>query len=169
MLQLIREDFPAPQVSIRVESPVPGVVLIDAALDRDDAPLHWRAGLWNKPPLDISLHHDGRLAGIQFVLQDEKVPDTNAVPAVGGSKGGWPVFDVASWPADRYLDEEVVVSFARSSDILVLRFGSEPARRWVGNGRGLAFGLGDRAAVGIALGPLDAGHWNVIDAFSTAT
>ncbi len=168
MLKLIRQDLLEPKVSLLVESPVPGVVLINAVLDRQEAPLHWRAGLWDKPPLDVSLASDGRLAAVQFVLQDERVPRSEGLQFSGaGSGGSWPVFDVASWTDGRYLDEEVVVSFERMGDSLILGIGAAVAQRWERVGEGLAVGLnvGDEAAA-LALGPLDAEDWDAIDTFS---
>ena len=64
-------------------------------------------GLWDKPPLDVSLAPDGRLAAVQFVLQDERVPRDGGKQLAGdGTGGSWPVFEVASWPDGRYLDED---------------------------------------------------------------
>ena len=169
MLKLIRQDLLLSEVSLLVESPVPGLVLIDAVLDRQEAPLHWRAGLWDKPPLDISLAPDGRLTAVQFVLQDERVPRSDGLQLSGAGPGGsWPVFDVVSWPDGRYLDEEVVVSFERMGDSLVLGIGAAVAQRWERVGEGLAVGLNvSDEVVALALGPLDAEDWNAIDTFSS--
>lgn len=41
--------------------------------DASDAPLHWRAGDWSKPPLDVRLSDVGAVESIQFVFQDESV------------------------------------------------------------------------------------------------
>lgn len=164
MLKLIRQDLPLPEVSLLIESPVPGVVIIDAVLDRQEVPLHWRAGLWDKPPLDVSLAPDGRLAGVQFVLQDERVPRSNGPQLPGDETGGsWPVFEVASWSDGRYLDEEMAVSFERTSGLLVLRIGATTAQRWARVGDGLTVGLNTSdEVVALALGPLAAEDWDVI-------
>lgn len=169
MLRLLRQDLPLPEVSLSIESPVPGVVLVDAVLDRHEAPLHWRAGLWDKPPLDVSLRPDGRLVGVQFVLQDEKVPRGDGPPPSSGeSGGGWPVFEVRSWPEKRYVDEKIAVSFERAAASLVLGIGSEPVGRWVRAGTALSVGLNaSDEVVGMVFGPLDAENWNAIDAFSS--
>lgn len=53
LLRLKTLKSPPPRVRWNVESPVGGVVLIEVVLDRNPAPLHWRAGLWEKPPLDL--------------------------------------------------------------------------------------------------------------------
>lgn len=169
MLKLIRQDLLEPEVSILVESPVPGVVLIDAVLGRPEAPLHWRAGLWNKPPLDVSLVPNGRLAAVQFVLQDERVPRSESLNLSWDGTGGiWPVFDVGSWPDGRYLDEEIAVSLERMGDLLVLGVGAAMAQRWECVGNGLAIGLnGSDEVVVLVPGPLGAEDWDAIDTFSS--
>lgn len=171
MLTLIRQDLPSPEVSVLVESPVPGVVLVDAVLGHHEVPLHWRAGLWDKPPLDVSLRPDGRLIGVQFVLQEEKVSRSDGPPPSGGdASGGWPVVDVAAWPDGRYVDAKIAVSFRRAGASLVLGIGPAPAQRWAQAGRGLAIGLNARdEVVGIVFGPLDAQDWDVIDTFGSVT
>ena len=156
--------------SCRVESPVPGVVLIDVSLVGEGfpVPLHWRAGDWSKPPLDVSLRPDGRVAGIQFVLQDESVPEEgfSAQRRVGWA--GTPVFVVDGWPADRYRDERLAVSASRSlSGELVLRLGGAgPALEWGEVSAGLVFGFADDQLVEIVVGLLDADDWASVSAFS---
>ncbi len=111
-----------------IESPTRGVVLINWVQESPEkvqsAPLHWRIGLWNKPPIDIEIDAaDGHLRGLQIVLQDEAI--TAQIPAPISHKvlSGLPDFDVTKWPlTDRYLDEvaDVTVAWTSSDDILVL-------------------------------------------------
>lgn len=172
MLRLIRQESPPPEISILIESPVPGVVLIDIVLDSHNAPLHWRAGSWDKPPLDVSLRPDGWLAGVQFVVQDEEVPMRAGLdPSSGEAGGGWPIFEVALWPDDeRYVDEKLHVSFERVAASLVLRIGFEPAQRWARVGAGMAVGLNAADdVVGMVFGPLHADDWDVIETFSSVS
>src|SRR5438067_13457866 len=81
-------------------------------------PLHWRAGTWTKPPLDIEIKPDnGRLRALQLVLQDESVPlASNAVlPSI--VRPGVPIFDTSVWSgSDRYRDERMSVEAMRAED-----------------------------------------------------
>lgn len=141
-----------------VETPTPGVVVVDVILGAASsaAPLHWRSGDWTKPPLDLSLASDGRLIGIQFVLQDERVPE--------GREGSWsvswrgtPVFTVDGWPRDRYRDERISVSATRSlSGQLVLCLGESATElEWCEVGHDLLLGFAGDQLVKIVVGALD--------------
>jgi hypothetical protein len=60
------EHEPQAMVAWRIESPTVGVVLFDVDVGAwgHPIPLHWRAGDWRKPPLDIQLDpRSGRLCG----------------------------------------------------------------------------------------------------------
>lgn len=167
-LRLKGLEAPLSRVGCNVESPTPGVVLVELVLGSDRAPLHWRVGLWDKPPLDISMDASGRLLGVQFVLQDERVERDDTATESGASESGRPVFDVATWPDDRYLDVEAPVTAVRTPEgTLVLRIGD------VGNvdrvllvGDGLAVGVRADALAEVRIGPLTVEDWEAIDAFS---
>jgi hypothetical protein len=157
-------------VGWRIESPTVGVVLVDVGLggDRDPAPLHWRAGEWSKPPLDLAIDPlSGRLQALQFVLQDERVPVEEVAPLPAGQQGV-PVFEVAGWPADRYRDVRCPVAAIRSqAGELVLRL----SRGGVANAcrvrGGLAIGYDrDDDLCEIRVGPLAGDEWESIDSFS---
>lgn len=167
-LRLKAKEAPLPQVPWRIESPTPGVVLVEAVLDTDRAPLHWRVGQWDKPPLDLWMDASGRLLGVQFALQDERVgpEDTTADKPVDDH--GRPVFDVSSWPEDRYIDTEAPVVAARAREgTLALRIGDcGQIDRLLQVGDGLAVGLRTSALATVRLGPLSAEDWETIDAFS---
>lgn len=157
-------------ISWRVESPVPGVVLIDASVIgvRAPAPLHWRIGLWDKPPLDLEIDPmTGRLQGLQFVLQDERVA-VGDIPEIAEVVRGLPIFDVSEWPSDRYIDERREVSAVRArSDELILRVGQDPAASASRIPGQLVIGYGqDGGLTQIRLGPLDREEWEGIDALS---
>jgi hypothetical protein len=153
-----------------IESPTPGVVLIDVAIERPSrsTPLHWRAGTWSKPPLDLSLDDHGRLVGLQFVLQDERVP-AGQWTVFPDPEVGLPVFDVRGWPSERYRDETMVVQASRlSSGELALRLGDlQPLARVCAVAAGVLMGFTEAGSLAeIRLGPLDEEDWAAIDAFS---
>src|SRR5918996_4765799 len=106
-LRLAGSESSRGEATWSIESPTPGVVLIDVNVVGANRrpPLHWRTGTWQKPPLDISLDREGRLIGFQFVLQDERVKEGVATD-LPAPKACWPIFDVANWPKDRYLDDK---------------------------------------------------------------
>jgi hypothetical protein len=169
MLRLVRLEDATPKIVWRIESPVPGVVLIDVDVgSREPVPLHWRAGTWTKPPLDVFLDSEGHLAGFQLVLQDERVAlskGSNA-PLL---ESGLPVFDTTLWPADRYLDEHMKVSTVRlSTGELVVGIGEDDRVMKVYQvGTGLTIGLVRDVLVEIRLGPLTVDDWDSINAFSS--
>lgn len=169
-LLLLRTEPATLQSTWSIEAPTVGVVLIDVTIRRAEsaAPLHWRAGAWTKPPLDVSLDDEGRLISIQFVLQDERV-SPGQWSVLPDPEGAAPVFDVKNWPAERYRDETLAVTASRlSGGELALRIGDEQhlARACrVDAGLLMAFGAdGDLAK--ILLGPLANEDWEGIDAFS---
>lgn len=168
-LRLKDLESPLSRVACNVESPTPGVVLVEVGLGSDPAPLHWRAGSWDKPPLDISMDASGRLLAVQFVLQDEWVERDGTATERAPSELGRPVFDVSSWPDDRYLDVEASVTAVRTPEgTLVLRIGEVgDVDRVVLVGEGLAVCLRADALVEVRIGPLDVEDWEAIDAFSS--
>jgi hypothetical protein len=169
-LRLVRVDPVSVAAVWSIETPTPGVVFIDVALDGDapPAPLHWRASTGAKPPLDLSLDGGGRLVGFQFVLQDERVP-SGEWSVLPDPENGVPLFDVSEWPSDRYRDEIVPVSASRlSGGELTLRLGEARAPTHacqVGAGLVMAFNE-DNSLAEIRLGPLDDEDWDAIAAFS---
>jgi hypothetical protein len=152
-------------VTWSIESPTIGVVVIDVRVGSDftPAPLHWRAGDWTKPPLDLAFSPDGRLETIQIVLQDETLGGAGSridVPVVAGHA----TFDVQRWPADRYLDERIAVVTERlDSDVILVTIGSSKAIRFnrVAHSLTLGFNRGDRLAQ-IWIGPLGTNEWALI-------
>lgn len=158
------------EVSWRVESPVPGVVLIDASVGSGGCavPLHWRGGDWSKPPLDVSLSAHGQIVALQLVLQDERVGRVPMSAQRFVARSGAVTFAVDGWAADRYLDERVEVSAARSSaDELVIRIGDPLGDlEYCRAGAGLVLGFYRDELVEIVLGPLTLDDWDSVDAFS---
>jgi hypothetical protein len=171
MLRLVRTDPGSHHAIWSIESPTPGVVLINLAIDgmSEPVPLHWRAGTWTKPPLDVELDARGRLVGLQFVLQDERVPvgEGSVLPE---RDTALPIFDVTAWPHDRYLDEKipVVANRLRGGELALLIGDRLPLTKaiQIGSSLTLAFANSGRLAE-IRLGPLSGDDWEAIDAFST--
>ncbi len=104
-----------------------GVVLIDCWLERESTPLHWLAGSGRKPPIDVTLGFgDGRLLGLEVVLQDEFVAENIAwgPHLVRGLEAvaGVPAFDRAAWGSgERYVEEARpnYVGWTSGRDLLV--------------------------------------------------
>lgn len=169
-MRLARVESHSGVVVTNIESPTPGVVLIDVHVvgRTEGVPLHWRIGTWTKPPLDIRLDRDGRLIGFQFVLQDERVPEapTPDLPIEGI---GLPIFDVEDWHSDGYLDQTSDVTAHRLAGLeLLLGVQSEQIGRHVyrvAPDLAMAFADDGRLAE-IRLGPLSLEDWGSIDAFS---
>lgn len=152
-----------------IEVPTPGVVLLDVAVGKPPSvPLHWRAGTWAKPPLDILLDGEGRFFALQFVLQDERV-ERRDQPALRKSQAGVPIFDVAEWPEDGFCDEIVPITSVRlSAGELTLRIGEQrhvPHALEVMPRLIMAF-TDDMNLAEVQLGPLDEDDWDIIDTFS---
>lgn len=169
-LRLLRTVPATPEAMWAIETPTPGVVLIDVAVGgaHSAVPLHWRVGTWAKPPLDVFFDEEGRLLGFQFVLQDERIPRAEW-PLLPHAETATPIFDVENWPPERYLDETAAVTASRlSGEELSLRVG-EPRQLTracqVDVGLVVAF-CGDGALAEMRLGPLPRDDWEAIDAFS---
>ena len=116
---------------LRVESPTRWVCFVEAGLEPLDArralPLHWRAGDWSKPPIDIEVDPtSGLLLNVQLVLQDERVLPRCARPVGEAEAAGVPRFDVSTWArGERYQDETMCVTIAWSAvDSLYMEFES---------------------------------------------
>ena len=152
-----------PYVGRRVESPTPGVVLVDVWVTESEgsAQLHWFASSGRKPPMDIALGFDGRFRSVQFVLQDEFVPG-GSPPVPSDMRPGVPTFDVVGWPADRYRDERIDVRAERVADgRLALTLPAAAAPTWgcrPGLGLDLAF-TADGALAQLVIGPLATSEW----------
>jgi len=173
MLKLIDANPIGSDASWTIECPVPGVVIINVTVGRSltPVPLHWRAGTWEKPPLDVFLNEEGQLVGMQFVIQDEHLElGFGEMPVK--AKTGAPRFDVSFWPTDRYKDETISVSAKRvPGGELVLHIGDkEPIRQSYETSPGfvLSFGRSDQL-MRIQIGPLTSDDWADIDSFSLGT
>src|SRR4051794_27522484 len=89
----------------------------DAAIGSDaGAPLHWRAGDWQGPPVDVSINPEtGGLRAIQAVLQD-RTPERTGTTPPRATRSGLPEFDTTPWAGgERYRDETHDVAFALTS------------------------------------------------------
>lgn len=151
----------------QLDCPTRGVVILDAAVGEvaTSTPLHWRAGDWSKPPLDVRLSDNGEVESIQFVFQDESVDVGDVVPP-SEMATGLPTFEVGAWPPDRYSDVHLPVTTLRlPSGHLYAAIGNFQPSRSVSVTWGLRFDF-DPAdqLVGIALGPLTADEWQLIEA-----
>jgi hypothetical protein len=158
------------RIDISVDSPTTGVVIVDIKIGSQStpAPLHWRAGDWTKPPLDISLSPEGLVESIQVVFQDEEVTMVDGDVATE-EEPGVPSFRVDEWPADRYLDVRTGVRAVRlaSGELLVSIDDEHPARLLrIGDGVGLGLDASGRV-VQVVMGPLDAEQWRLIGAAAT--
>ena len=166
-LKRTTESEGALPIKWQLDCPTRGVVLLDVAVGETatSAPLHWRAGDWSRPPLDVRLSDHGEVESIQFVFQDESV-DVGEVTPPPDMATGLPEFDVTAWPSDRYSDVRVPVTTRRlPSGQLYAAIGESQPARSVSVTWGLRFDF-DAAdqLVGIALGPLTADEWQVIEA-----
>lgn len=156
-----------PLVHWDLDCPTRGVVIMDVeAGSASAAPLHWRAGDWTKPPLDLRISDQGIVESIQFVFQDEQVEAAEIV-IPSEPEPGLPVFDVHGWPQDRYLDAQVAVKTMRlpSGELYATIGEDDRAERFISVAGRLRFGVrstGHLAA--IAIGPLTRDEWQMIDA-----
>jgi len=153
-----------------IESPTPGVVLVNVAIDgsRSLTPLHWRGGDWTKPPLDIEVNPtNGAVQGLQVVLQDERV-QRGPLESEPERVVGIPVVELADWPEDRYKDVRCEVQVTRGpKNELVIRLGASPVVSRSGAPGRLTFGWDDTANLcELVIGPLEHHEWDDIDAFS---
>jgi len=172
LLKSLVEPAEAPAIHWTLNCPTRGVVILDVAVGQDasDAPLHWRAGDWSKPPLDVRLSDVGAVESIQFVFQDESV-NAGEVVMPAEVEVGLPTFDVGEWPADRYSDARVDVRTLRlPSGELYAAIGDGQPERSVSVTWGLRFGFDSSdQLVGIALGPLTADEWQLVEASAPLT
>jgi hypothetical protein len=167
LLKRLVEPEAALPVKWQLDCPTRGVVILDVAVGEfgASAPLHWRAGDWTKPPLDIRLSDEGAVESVQFVFQDESV-EVDDVVLPSDVEVGFPRFDVDEWPSDRYSDVRVPVTTLRlPSGELYATIGDARPSRSVSVTWGVRFDF-DSAdqLVGIALGPLTADEWQLIGA-----
>lgn len=149
-----------------VESPATGVVLIDLDIPRFAlvVPLHWRAGRWTKPPLDVRFAQSGDLLGVQFVVQDEQIEAGDELPP-SRQIHGWPRFDVRRWHGtDRYIDVAMDVQAVRTpADRLVLRLADAAVDYTIVAGPQLEVAVSALAeVVALAIGPLTRHEWDVV-------
>lgn len=170
MLDSVAAPGPACAATWAIESPTPGVVIISVEIEgsRSLSPLHWRAGDWTKPPLDIELNPDhGAVQAVQIVLQDENVP-RRATIASQDCVVGVPVVDVAGWPTDRYRDVRRSMQVARASTgELVIKLGALSVACRAGLPGSLMFGWDESSNLcEVVIGPLTSEGWDDIDALS---
>jgi hypothetical protein len=167
MLRSLAEPKEAPTIQWVLDCPARGVVILDVTIAQDvsTAPLHWRAGDWTKPPLDLRLSQMGALESIQFIFQDEAV-DAGQGSLPAESEIGLPTFDVREWSGDRYMDVRTAVTTLRlASGELYTAIGEEAPERSVSVTWGLRLGFGSSdQLVAIALGPLTADEWKMVGA-----
>jgi hypothetical protein len=167
VLESLAESSEALAIEWTLDCPTRGIAILDVMVGKDAAtpPLHWRAGDWTKPPLDLRLNEAGGVDSIQFVFQDESV-DIGEGLLPDGSEGGFPYFDVRQWPPSRYLDARIAVKTMRlPSGELYAAIGTGSPERAITVALGLRFGLDSSAQlVAIALGPLTADEWQLITA-----
>ena len=172
MIRLARVESQPRLPHWRIEVPTLGVVLIDVSLGvaHDPPPLHWMCGDGRKPPLDVVLAESGSLLELQFVLQDERVPEVDSAPPVVDSREGLPVFDTEDWPHDRHRVERTPVSCGRApGGELWLRIGGtgRPVRA-IQPGPGLTLRFAEGAYLAeVVVGPLTLDDWDAIDTFSS--
>ncbi len=167
LLKSVLKSSVAVPIRWSVDCPASGVVILDVTVGDgvSAVPVHWRAGDWTKPPLDLRLSRAGVVEQIQFVFQDESV-DAGDLLLPAGPEAGLPIFDLDGWPEDRYLDARVAVKTQRlPSGELYAAIGDSRPERVVSVTRGLRFGFdsSDQLAA-IALGPLSSSEWQVIEA-----
>jgi len=166
----LRGLIPGPTAIWAIESPTPGIVLINVVIpgSRSPAPLHWRAGDWTTPPVDVEINpNDGAIEAIQIVLQDERID-------FGGRRktlelvSGQPCVDVSDWPADRYRDVHCSVAVERAQDgELVVDFGDAAPMTQSGESGSLVFGWDASGELSqLIVGPFSSEDWDDINAFS---
>ena len=163
----IEFDVEPKVIAISVTSPSRGVAILDVVVGSrsSPAPLHWLAGDWSKPPLDVALGPGGQIESVQVVFQDEAVAMTEA-DVSSRDELGLPSFELDGWPANRYLDVRTDVHAARiASDELLVSIDGDPPTRLVQLGDGLKLGLDGRDHLArLVIGPLDIEQWRMIDA-----
>jgi hypothetical protein len=164
-------DVP-PRVSVSVESLTTGVAIVDVKVGSQStsAPLHWRAGDWTKPPLDISLSPEGFIEGIQVVFQDEALLASEKDADRPPEEPRIPRFEVGQWTANRYLDYRAELRVARFvSGELSVSIGQARAARLLRLAPALRVGIDSADCLArIVIGPLDTGQWRLIEAAAPA-
>lgn len=166
LLKQLAETREALPVKWDLDCPARGVVILDITVGGSvsSAPLHWRAGDWTKPPLDIRLSGEGAIESIQFVFQDEVIEENDVIPPTN-VETGVPRFDVDAWPSNRYSDARVSVKTMRlPSGELYAKIGDANPSRSVSATWGLRFDFDTDQLAGIVLGPLTSDEWQVIEA-----
>jgi hypothetical protein len=152
-----------------IDTPTHGVAIVNARFDRrkSPVPLHWRAGDWTKPPMDIEIDpQTGAVQAAQFVLQDERIPQSDMTEAPTPS-GGTPIVETEGWTSDPYLGVHCDLRVWRgSSDELIVTFGDRSAVSHNGRDR-LTFGWDDASELAeVTFGPLSRQDWARINAYS---
>jgi hypothetical protein len=149
-----------------LDAPARGVVILDVEVGdaTSDVPLHWRAGDWTKPPLDLRLNTAGFVQGIQLVFQDEVVEAGEAILPPSELSMGLPAFDVSDWPDDRYVDVLLPLrTFKFRSGELYTAIGGDPPSKSLSVVSSLRFDFDStNQLVGIALGPLSPVDWEQV-------
>jgi hypothetical protein len=131
-----------PSLVREIINPTDSVAIVNVTVGPPDhlsrPNLHWRAGQWQKPPVDIEINPvDGRLQAIQLVLQDELFP-TWSLSLPEQAQAGLPCVDRQPWGPDphswdeinqSYIDETLEIPIGwGSGDTLWVSFGPIPAR-----------------------------------------
>jgi hypothetical protein len=152
------------QDSLSVTSPVRGVAVVDLSIGSQSAvPLHWRAGDWSKPPIDLAVSADGYLESLQIVLQDEDASLPSTVQITESLP--WTVkVHTEEWPENRYRDAIMPINIRRT-DIgeLVISLGDEPL---IGESHRVSPRL--RVIVmhnelrGLLIGPMSIDEWDTV-------
>src|SRR5689334_17035156 len=123
MLKVVQIEHLPAKVMREVTNAAQGIVLIDCGIVRDEESeepllvlLHWRAGDWKKPPIDIALDEDtGHFQSLQLVLQDETIERNTLLSTDLGTlapEEGLPVFELLPWSDEDYIDEHLQVSLS---------------------------------------------------------
>jgi hypothetical protein len=144
------------------------LINVDVAGPRSLTPLHWRAGEWTEPPIDIEVNpDDGAIQAVQVVLQDEwagmRVP-----PSSQDAVSGLPLVAFADWPTDGYWDVRCRVAVARAgTGELIVDLGDRGAVSYAGQLGSLLFGWDASGELcQIVIGPLSSEDWDDVNAFS---
>ncbi|MDV6014778.1 hypothetical protein [Haloechinothrix sp. LS1_15] len=161
------------RLSLTIDNPTSkGVAIVDLEFLNIECwtPNHWRAGKWDKPPLDIAVSPDaGQICSIQFVFQDECTSLMENPDDLELYNGGIPVVDLSPWSDDRYHDvHRDVQAFRTESDCLVLSLGSGVVNKFVCS-QDLSVGLGSNSELlKLYIGPLSESDWSLIKRADTS-
>jgi hypothetical protein len=132
-LRLLRVEPATVHVSRSIEAPTAGVAILELGMEHEGgrslAPLHWRIGDWQKPPLDISLHpSSGALEEVQIVFQDERIEPGWLHPAPDELLGpGLPYLMPESLTGSRYIDVRGEVTAVRNDATIQIMWGHSSA------------------------------------------